>query len=55
MVFLAKNFPPNDPAFAWDGKRDGEALDPAVFAYRLNARFKDGQFEIRIGDFTLVR
>jgi hypothetical protein len=55
MVFLAKSFPPNDPAFAWDGKRDGEEMNPAVFAYRMMARFRDGRREVRNGDITIVR
>jgi hypothetical protein len=55
MVFAARNFPPNDPAFAWDGKRGGVTLNPAVFAYRVVARFKDGRREVRNGDVTLVR
>jgi gliding motility-associated-like protein len=55
MVSAAKNFPPNDPAFAWDGKRDGVAMNPAVFAYKMIARFRDGRREVRNGDITLVR
>ncbi len=55
LVFAARNFVPNDPAFAWDGKRDGVAMNPAVFAYRTMVRFKDGRKEVRNGDVTLVR
>ena len=63
MVFLAKSFPPNDPAYAWNGTRhvggensnQQQAFNPAVFAYRMMARFKDGRFEIRNGDVTLIR
>jgi gliding motility-associated-like protein len=51
MVFLAEHFPPNDPAYSWDGGQ----FDPAVFAYRMVGRFADGRFEVRNGDVTLVR
>jgi len=55
MVFLAEDFEAGDPNHAWDGKRDGVNLNPAVFAYRMVARFKDGRHEIRNGDVMLVR
>src|SRR5262249_22326178 len=55
MVFSAKNFQTDDPSNSWDGKRGDEELNPAVFAYRMMARFKDGRFEVRNGDVTLVR
>jgi len=55
MVFQAKNFLPDDPTNSWDGKRDGEEMNPDVFAYRMMARFKDGKIELRNGDVTLVR
>jgi gliding motility-associated-like protein len=55
LVFAAKNFLPGDPTNSWDGKRDGVTLNPAVFAYKMMARFKDGRREVRNGDITLVR
>jgi len=55
MVFLAEDFQPNDPQYSWTGMRDGVTLNPAVFAYRMIAVFKDGRKEIRNGDITLVR
>jgi len=55
IVFAARDFAPNDPAYAWDGKRGGVAMNPGVFAYKLLARFKDGKHEVRNGDVTLVR
>ena len=30
-------------------------LNPAVFAYKMMARFKDGRREVRNGDVTLIR
>jgi len=55
LVFAAKNFLPDDPTNSWDGKREGVTLNPAVFAYKMMARFKDGRREVRNGDVTLVR
>ncbi|HZV43165.1 MAG TPA: gliding motility-associated C-terminal domain-containing protein, partial [Saprospiraceae bacterium] len=55
LVFAAKNFLPGDPTYAWDGKMRGTEMNPGVYAYRVMARFKDGRFEIRNGDITLVR
>src|SRR6187401_1172315 len=55
LVFVAKNFQPNDASHSWDGTRDGLELNPAVFAYKMLARFKDGRREVRNGDVTLVR
>jgi len=55
LVFAAKNYLPGDPTYAWDGKRDGITLNPAVFAYKMMARFKDGRRDVRNGDVTLVR
>ncbi|HJW30953.1 MAG TPA: gliding motility-associated C-terminal domain-containing protein, partial [Saprospiraceae bacterium] len=63
MVFKADHFPPNDPAYAWDGNTrvGGEnssqrpaKLNPAVFAYKLLARFSDGRKEFINGDITLI-
>ena len=55
LVFVAKNFQPNDASHSWDGTRDGLELNPAVFAYKMIARFKDGRREVMNGDITLVR
>jgi gliding motility-associated-like protein len=51
MVFAKYHFLPDDPGSAWDG---GE-YNSGVFAYRMMARFKDGRFEVRNGDVTLLR
>lgn len=55
MVFSARNFPPGDPGYAWDGKRGGVTMNPSVFAYRMVARLKDGQRVIQNGDVTLIQ
>jgi gliding motility-associated-like protein len=55
LVFTAKNFLPDDPTDAWDGKMRGTEMNPGVYAYKMMARFKDGRREVRNGDITLVR
>jgi gliding motility-associated-like protein len=63
LVFASSHFPPNDPAYAWDGTRhvggensnQQQVFNPAVFAFRMMARFKDGRREVRNGDVTLIR
>jgi len=55
LVFAAKNFLPDDPTNSWDGKMRGAEMNPAVYAYKMMARFKDGRREVRNGDITLIR
>jgi gliding motility-associated-like protein len=55
MVYSVQHFLPGDLTSSWDGKMKERDLNPGVFAYRMMARFKDGRFEIRNGDITLVR
>ena len=55
MIYLNEHFLPNDPSEAWDGKRKGVTVNPAVYAYKMVAHFSDGRTEIRYGDVTLMR
>jgi gliding motility-associated-like protein len=55
MKFVYYNFPPNDPAFGWDGKFKGKELDPGVFVVRAMVRFKDGTEKLFMSDLTLLR
>ena len=54
-LWVNEQFQPNDPSEAWDGKRKGVTMNPAVYAYKMVARFADGRVEIRYGDVTLMR
>jgi len=54
-VFQMDAFPPNDPAFGWDGKLKGKDLGTGVFVYYAEIEFIDGYKEIYKGDFTLLR
>ncbi len=55
MMYLNEHFLPNDPGEAWDGTRNGVTFNPAVYAYKLIARFTGGSTQVRYGDVTLMR
>jgi hypothetical protein len=48
-------FLPNDPAFGWDGRLKGRALDPQVLVYTATVHFRDGEVIIYRGDFMLLK
>jgi gliding motility-associated-like protein len=54
-VFTYFNFPPNDPAYGWDGTYRGEKMDPAVFVYFAVLEFVDGSTKLVKGDVSLMR
>ncbi len=55
MVFFAEDIPPNEPAFGWDGKLDGQDMNSAVFVYFTVVELFNGREVILKGDLTLVR
>ncbi|RMD74124.1 MAG: hypothetical protein D6818_03650, partial [Bacteroidetes bacterium] len=55
LVFEAKDFLPNDPAYGWDGTHHGRPVNPDVFVWRLEVEFVDGKVLPYRGDVTLVR
>ncbi len=55
MVFQARNFPPNDPKYGWDGRFRGTLMNPAVFVYYAEIELIDGRRLLYKGDVTLVR
>ncbi|MCW3071800.1 MAG: hypothetical protein JWO44_1690 [Bacteroidetes bacterium] len=48
-------FKTNDRSVGWDGKFNGAALNPGVFAYHLSGKLPDGGAVERKGNVTLVR
>ncbi len=54
-VFQHTNFLPNDPAAGWDGRLNGQTMNPAVFAFSATVEFVDGRVEVFKGDVVLVR
>ncbi len=55
QVFFKRNFDFGDEAAGWDGRRNGQLLENAVFTYTAVVRLVDGQEKIIRGDVTLVR
>jgi gliding motility-associated-like protein len=54
-VFEVYNFPPNDPAFGWDGNYRAQLYNSAVFAYFAEVEFIDGSVKLFKGDVTLIK
>lgn len=48
-------FHTNDRSIGWDGKFNGQALNPDVFAYRLTGTLPNGDKVERKGNITLIR
>ncbi|MBI5917259.1 MAG: gliding motility-associated C-terminal domain-containing protein [Bacteroidetes bacterium] len=54
-VFTYFNFPPNNPAYGWDGTYRDKLMDTAVFAYFAIIEFVDGSTQLVKGDVLLMR
>lgn len=54
-VFEVYNFPPNDPAYGWDGHYRAQLYNSAVFAYFAEVEFIDGSVKLFKGDVTLMK
>ncbi|WP_020566705.1 T9SS type B sorting domain-containing protein [Neolewinella persica] len=54
-VFNNTDFLPNDPANGWDGRLNGQPMNPAVFVYSATVLFVDGKVEVFKGDVVLIR
>lgn len=55
LVFHARNFQPNDPAMGWDGRFEGQYMNPAVFVWALEVEFLDGFKKSFFGEVSLMR
>ncbi len=55
LVFFADDFDPNTPQFGWDGRLDGQPMDPAVFVWKVALEYQNGKVREFYGDLTLVR
>ena len=54
-VYQVFETPPNDPQFGWDGRFRGEMLNPGVFVWYTQVRYRDGSTEVYSGDITLMK
>lgn len=56
LIFERLNYKPNSTNDqAWDGRMNGQLLDPGVYAYLIEAKFNDGKIITYSGSITLVR
>ncbi|PHI20809.1 hypothetical protein CEQ90_05455 [Lewinellaceae bacterium SD302] len=55
LVYEREDFPPNDPAYGWDGRIGGKTMDPNVFVWHVRVRLLDGRTLDMSGDLTLIR
>lgn len=54
IVFERKNFPPNYPAYGWDGSFLGQKMTPGIFIYYAEVLLIDGRTEVLTGDVSLL-
>lgn len=55
LLFEARDIPPNEAGRGWDGRFNGEPLNPDIFVYYAEIAFRDGVVEGRKGEVLLVR
>ncbi len=55
LVYQDQNFSVNDASRGWDGHFKGNACDPGVFVWHLEAEYIDGYREVLSGNVTLVK
>ena len=55
MVYIHKDFVPNEPPTGWDGTFHGEPMQPAVYVWFAEVELVDGTTELLEGDVTLIR
>jgi len=55
MVFVAEDFPLNDPNTGWDGNFRGKPMDPGIYVWVLEVEYMDGAKEVFKGNTTLIR
>ncbi len=54
-TYSSENVPRSDFNKLWNGKFNGQDVNPGVFVYRISARFIDGTIQEIGGDLTLLR
>ncbi len=47
--------PPNDPDFGWDGRHNGQKLNPGVYVWIAEVEFVDGNVKTFSGGVTLIK
>ncbi len=54
LVYVARNFPLNDPSFGWDGTFKGQNVVPGVYVYYMNVAIPGLENQAIAGDVTVI-
>ncbi|SEP96783.1 PKD domain-containing protein [Neolewinella agarilytica] len=55
VVFEQREFPPNDPAYGWDGRKNGEMVQLGIYVYQVVVRYFDQEKIVLSGKVELLR
>ena len=55
LAWQGNNLTPNDVSQGWDGRMNGEELNPAVFAFVAEVLYVDGEALVVSGDINLIK
>lgn len=55
LIYESRSFQPGDESFGWDGTFKGDELRPAVFVYKVEVEYDNGDVDIINGTVTLSR
>lgn len=55
MVFQQNNLLPGDATGGWDGRLDGQVMNPALFVWFAEIAFANGETKVLEGEVSLVR
>jgi hypothetical protein len=57
LVYLRESFYPNNDNLSegWDGRYNGDFVNPGVFVYIVEVKFLDGRVLLYRGDVTVIR
>lgn len=55
MVYESNSIQINQESTGWDGRANGEPLNPGEFVYRVELEFVDGKTDVLVGTVSLLR
>ncbi len=55
LLFEAKNFPPDDPTYGWDGTFKGKPLQPGTYFWLAEITLREGNKKLETGSINLIR
>ncbi len=55
LIYEGNNLPPSDANYGWDGRFNGQKVNPSVYTWIAELEFIDGSIEFFFGDITVSR